>query len=134
MTENDLSHAVIGAAIDVHRELGPGLIESIYEESLCHEFHLRGIAFERQKQVPVIYKNIRLAVPLRLERLLRPDHVAAVDDDRCTYRRRDDPIAADVAQILDGARAQRLRECESRAFKSVLVDHVRIGPRHRSAG
>lgn len=53
-----LTHAVIGAAIEVHRLLGPGLLESIYEAALCHEFGMRGIGFERQKPVDVIYKDI----------------------------------------------------------------------------
>ena|SRR5688572_24816698 len=58
-TEKDpLSHAVIGAALEVHRLLGPGLLESIYEEALCHEFRLRGLEFERQKPVDVIYKDV----------------------------------------------------------------------------
>jgi GxxExxY protein len=58
-TENGaLTHAVIGAAIEVHRELGPGLLESIYEEALSHELALRGICFERQKQVDVAYKDL----------------------------------------------------------------------------
>ena len=58
-TEKDaLTHAVIGAAIEVHRVLGPGLLESIYEEALCHEFGLRGIRCERQKPVDVVYKDI----------------------------------------------------------------------------
>ena len=59
ITKQDvLTHAVIGAAIEVHRVLGPGLLESIYEEALCHEFTLRGIGFERQKAVDVVYKDI----------------------------------------------------------------------------
>ncbi len=53
-----LTHSVIGAAIEVHRVLGPGLLESIYEEALCHELRLRGVSFERQKAVDVIYKDI----------------------------------------------------------------------------
>jgi GxxExxY protein len=58
-TENDaLTHTVIGAAIEVHRILGPGLLESIYEVALSHELALRRIRFERQKPVDVIYKNI----------------------------------------------------------------------------
>ena len=48
---------VIGAAIEVHRYLGPGLLESIYEEALCHEFDLRRIPYERQKPVDVFYKE-----------------------------------------------------------------------------
>ncbi len=60
-TEQDpLTERIIGAAIEVHRHLGPGLLESIYEEALCHEFDLRGIHYERQKQVDVVYKGKRI--------------------------------------------------------------------------
>lgn len=52
-----LTQKIIGAAIEVHRTLGPGLLESIYEEALCHEFDLRGIHFRRQVEIDVIYKN-----------------------------------------------------------------------------
>ena len=67
MTENEISQAVIGAAIEVHRALGPGLIEQPYEEAVCHELHLRGLAFERQQPVPIIYKGVRLSANLRLD-------------------------------------------------------------------
>ena len=52
-----LTEQIIAAAIEVHRHLGPGLLESIYEEALCHELSLREIPFERQKAVDVIYKG-----------------------------------------------------------------------------
>jgi len=55
--ENDLTHQIIGAAIEVHRILGCGLLESIYEEALCHELALRGITFERQVGINVNYKG-----------------------------------------------------------------------------
>jgi GxxExxY protein len=67
MTENEISQAIIGAAIEVHRALGPGLIEQPYEEAMCHELHLRGMAFERQLAVPVHYKGVRLSADLRLD-------------------------------------------------------------------
>ncbi len=51
---------IIGAAIEVHRHLGPGLLESAYEECLCHEFHLRGLSFKRQVELPIEYKGIKL--------------------------------------------------------------------------
>ena len=70
MHENEISERIIGAAIEVHRTLGPGLLEGIYEEALCHEFHLRGIHFERQKPVPIDYKGVKLATDLRLELLV----------------------------------------------------------------
>ncbi|MBB3208183.1 GxxExxY protein [Rhodopirellula rubra] len=57
MARDELTEKVIGAAIEVHRILGPGLLESIYEEALCHELQLRGVACERQKEVDVIYKE-----------------------------------------------------------------------------
>jgi GxxExxY protein len=50
---NQLSSQIIGAAIEVHKQLGPGLLESAYEECLCHELKLRGLSFERQKPVPI---------------------------------------------------------------------------------
>ncbi|EMI43611.1 GxxExxY protein [Rhodopirellula sp. SWK7] len=57
MARDEMTEKVIGAAIEVHRILGPGLLESIYEEALCHELQLRGVACERQKEVDVIYKE-----------------------------------------------------------------------------
>jgi GxxExxY protein len=51
---------IVGAAIEVHRALGPGLLESAYEECLCHELHLRRLAFERQVDLPVSYKGLSL--------------------------------------------------------------------------
>jgi len=67
MHENDISHAVIGAAIEVHREIGPGLIEKPYEEAMCHELHLRGLPFVRQKAAPFIYKGVQLSADLRTD-------------------------------------------------------------------
>jgi GxxExxY protein len=68
--ENAITEALIGGAIEVHRELGPGLIEKAYEESLCHEMHLRGLHFERQKAVPLTYKGVKLSVNLWLDLLV----------------------------------------------------------------
>jgi len=67
VTENEISEQIIGAAIEVHRELGPGLLESAYEECLAHEMNLRGLVFERQKPLPVIYKGIRVECGFRLD-------------------------------------------------------------------
>jgi GxxExxY protein len=68
--EDVLSKAIIGAAIEVHRQLGPGLLESAYEECLAHEFSLCNILFERQKPVPVTYKTVRLDCGFRLDFLV----------------------------------------------------------------
>ncbi|MDN3512487.1 MAG: GxxExxY protein [Candidatus Jettenia sp.] len=54
---DSLTEQIISSAIEVHRILGPGLLESIYEEALCHEFSLRNVPFKRQKYIDVIYKN-----------------------------------------------------------------------------
>jgi GxxExxY protein len=67
MHENEISERIIGAAIEVHKYYGPGLVEQIYEEALGHEFSLRGVRFERQKQVPFYYKGVKLGLPLRLD-------------------------------------------------------------------
>jgi len=66
--ENDpLTFAVIGAAIEVHRVLGPVLLESAYEECLAYEFMERGIDFRRQMVMPVVYKKIKLRDAYRLD-------------------------------------------------------------------
>ncbi len=67
LVHEDLSREVIGAAIEVHRHLGPGLLESAYEECLCHELSLRRIAFERQVPLPVEYKNVKLDCGYRID-------------------------------------------------------------------
>ena len=59
---DELARAVIGAAIEVHRQLGPGFLESIYEEALCVEFENRQIPFERQKEISVSYKSRQIGV------------------------------------------------------------------------
>jgi GxxExxY protein len=67
LVQEQLTERIIGSAIDVHRELGPGLIESAYEECLCHELHLRGLSFRRQVDLPISYKGLKLDCGYRLE-------------------------------------------------------------------
>ncbi len=67
MTYNELTHQIIGAAIEVHRLLGPGLLESAYEECLAHELGLRNIKYRRQVPVPVVYKGIKLECGYRMD-------------------------------------------------------------------
>ena len=67
---DELSNLIIGAAIEVHRILGPGLLESAYEQCLCHELTLKDISFERQKPLPVTYKGISLNCGYRLDILV----------------------------------------------------------------
>jgi len=70
MDENALSNQIIGAALEVHRQLGPGLLESAYEECLAYELSLREIPFERQKPIPVVYKGIQLDCGFRVDLLV----------------------------------------------------------------
>ena len=70
MEINSLTENIIGSAIEVHRALGPGLLESAYEQCLCHELSLRKIPFERQVQLPVKYKGILLDCGYRIDILV----------------------------------------------------------------
>jgi len=70
MKVSQITGAIIGAAIEVHRALGPGLLESAYEECLCRELTLRRIRFERQRPLPVEYKGLRLDCGYRLDLLV----------------------------------------------------------------
>lgn len=67
LIEEQLTEQIIGAAIEVHRELGPGLLESAYEQCFCHELHLRGLAFQCQLDLPVMYKGLKLDCGYRLD-------------------------------------------------------------------
>src|SRR5437899_472569 len=67
---NQLSNRILGAAIEVHRHLGPGLLESAYEACLCQELSLQQIAFQRQVPVPVVYKGLEIDCAYRLDVLV----------------------------------------------------------------
>jgi GxxExxY protein len=67
---NQLTEQIIGAAIEVHKAVGPGLLESAYEECLCRELALRSISFERQRALPVEYKGTKLDCGYRLDLLV----------------------------------------------------------------
>ena len=67
---NELSNRIIGAALEIHRILGPGLLESAYEECLCYELKQAGLLFERQKSLPVTYKEIHLDCGYRIDILV----------------------------------------------------------------
>ena len=70
MTENEISYQIRGAIYDVYKTLGPGLLESVYEEALVYELEQRGLTVERQKQVPIVYKGVTLKTDLRLDLLV----------------------------------------------------------------
>ena len=70
MELNRITEQIIGEAIEVHKTLGPGLLESAYEECLCHELTLRGVSFQRQKPLPVEYNAVKLDCGYRLDLLV----------------------------------------------------------------
>jgi GxxExxY protein len=79
---DELTGKIIGAAIEVHKAMGPGLLESVYVDCLCHELALRKLAFRRQVELPIQYKGTKLACNLRLDLLVEeavPVEVKAVE-------------------------------------------------------
>jgi GxxExxY protein len=72
---NQTTESIIGAAIEVHKLLGPGLLESTYEECLCHELNLRNISFQRQVPLPVVYKGVNLDCGYRIDLLVKNEVV-----------------------------------------------------------
>lgn len=70
MNDQQLTHEIIGAAIEVHRTLGPGLLESAYEECFASELSTRQIPFERQKPLPLVYKDVKLECGYRVDLLV----------------------------------------------------------------
>jgi GxxExxY protein len=67
---NELTREIIGAAIEVHKQLGPGMLESAYEECLSYELVDRGLSIARQKPVPVVYKEVKLECGYRIDILV----------------------------------------------------------------
>ena len=70
MTDNELTYEIRGAIFDVYNELGPGLLESVYEEALVFELQERGLEVARQLEVPILYKGNELKTPLKLDLLV----------------------------------------------------------------
>jgi GxxExxY protein len=70
-----LTEAIIGAAIEVHRQLGPGLLESVYEECMCEELRLRGVPFKAQIELPVVYKGRETGGKYRIDLVIAEEVV-----------------------------------------------------------
>jgi GxxExxY protein len=70
LVHSELTDLVIGGAIEVHRELGPGLLESAYRDCLCHELHLRNLSFQKEVPLPVLYKGTKLDCGYRIDILV----------------------------------------------------------------
>lgn len=83
MKFDELSKRVIGCAIEVHRELGPGLLESTYEQCFAHELKRAGITFQLQQPQPVQYKGIRIDCGYRLDILVENNLVIELKSEEC---------------------------------------------------
>ena len=102
LIQEQLTEQIIGAAIEVHRELGPGLLESAYEECLCHELHIRNLSFVRQVNLPIQYKSIKLDCGYRLDILVENSVVIEVKSLEAI-------LPVHQAQLLTYLRLSRLR-------------------------
>ncbi len=70
MSENEISHTIIGCAIEVHKQLGPGLLESAYQECLYYELVNKGLKVEKEKALPIVYKEVKLDHGYRIDLLV----------------------------------------------------------------
>jgi GxxExxY protein len=70
MTENELSNIILGCAIEVHKQLGPGLLESAYKECLYFELKSKGLSVEKEKPIPIVYKDVKLDHGYRIDLLV----------------------------------------------------------------
>jgi GxxExxY protein len=116
-----LTEKIIGAAIEVHRVLGPGLLESVYEQALCHEFELRGVRYQRQAHIEMWYKD-KIIKDQRIDLLVEDNGDRAVVDLKSLSRLPD--IA--TAQVLSYLKATGLKRGLLINFgEKRLVDGVR---------
>jgi len=99
---DSLTEQIISSAIEVHRTLGPGLLESIYEEALCHELFLRSIPFERQKEVDVFYKD-KIIKGQRLDLIVSGEVVLEIK----SVRKLEDVFTAQVLSYLKSTGLKR---------------------------
>jgi GxxExxY protein len=99
---DELTERIIGAAIEVHQELGPGLLESIYEEALCYEFELRGIKYERQVPADIVYKG-RVIKGQRLDLLAEKEVVIEIK----SFSRPPDTVLSQTISYLKATNLKR---------------------------
>jgi GxxExxY protein len=102
MEPNDLTHAIIGAAIEVHRRLGPGLLESAYRVCLTYELRKRGFEVQEEKPVPVIYDDVKLECGFRADLLVNGQVVVEL-------KAKSEIHPVDKSQTLSHLRLLRLR-------------------------
>ena len=99
---DELTERIIGAAMEVHRILGPGLLESIYEEALCYEFELRGIAYERQVPVETVFKG-RMIKGQRVDLLVEKEVIVETK----SQSRLPDTVLPQLLSYLNAAKLKR---------------------------
>jgi GxxExxY protein len=99
---NELTDRIIGAAIEVHRCLGPGLLESAYEECLCYELSQMGLHFKRQVHVPIAYKGLKLDCAYKLDLLVEDQIIVELKSS-------DDTARVYAAQLLTYLKATNKR-------------------------
>jgi GxxExxY protein len=112
--ETGLSPRVIGLAMDVHRHLGPGLLESAYEECFCFELIQAGIAYRRQVPLPIVYKDIRLDCGYRMDVVVENDIIVEI---KAVER----ILPIHEAQMLTYLRLSRLKVGLLMNFNSVIL-------------
>jgi GxxExxY protein len=113
---DEVSGRVIGAAIEVHRHLGPGLLESAYEECLCFELHERGIAYVRRVPLPIVFKGHRLDAGYRMDIVAEQQLIVEV-------KSVDQLMRIHEAQVLTYLRLSGLRTALLLNFNTVLLKH-----------
>ncbi|HEY9171000.1 MAG TPA: GxxExxY protein [Verrucomicrobiae bacterium] len=117
MHENEISRIIIGCAMKVHTKLGPGLLESAYEACLAYELSQAGLAFERQKPMPLIYEEVKLDVGYRLDLIVAGKVVV-------------DPKAVDALSPVFTAQMLtylKLSGCKLGLIVNFNVEHLRDG-------
>ena len=84
MTENEISRIIVGAALKIHKSLGPGLLESAYEECLYYELQNQGLNVQKQKPLPLIYEDVKLEIGYRVDLMVEDKVVIEINPD--SYR------------------------------------------------
>ncbi len=114
MTENQISSKIIGAAIEVHKQLGPGLLESTYETCLAFELRNLGFKVERQLSLPVVYKDVKLDAGYRIDLIINDKVIIEV-------KSVDDLAPIHTAQLLTYLRLKEVKLGLLINFNSVVV-------------
>jgi len=70
MTENEISHKIVGCALEVHKALGPGLLESAYQECLCYKLQKEGLSVQKEKPMPLVFEEVKLECGYRIDILV----------------------------------------------------------------